>query len=501
MTDLSSPKPPTFGDLPLRCVARVTIMFTTPFAISSGRSMGSGAAEVMSDANGLPAIPATSMVGALRHAFEDRLIVDGVSEADAALEAGKLFGPPVDVDGTASPLSVSSAHIHDADDRPVDGLVAPNDRRLADPVLENARKGLRRDRVRLSHRGMSDGRGKFEERMVAAGHRFTFDMTLRGDETVKPGWRLILGLLQDPDLRLGGGTRRGRGGFEVLRLSGRTFDLRDPEDYAAYAAVPAALDAPSTLPGLEAKAEDARPSVTITLRDLHADGPWLFGGGPPEGNEGMAPVVEPQVRWEKDHGHVDEAPVHYVPATSLKGALAHRLAWHYNRLTGTFAVKDRDLEQHVGAANRAVRALLGCVEQSSQAAGGEVGRRGWLVLDDIYLSARAASEEVHHVSLDRFSGGARSGLLFSERVLDPVALRTDYTLTVIPTLAPYDEDDADVRRALRATLDDIRRGRLSFGGGTGRGNGRLRCAAVEWSDGGTWIDSGQLRAPSRGRAA
>lgn len=483
--------PATFGDSPLRYLARVTITLDGPLAVSSGQALDTGGADVVRDANGLPAIPGSSLAGILRHAFEDSLSDLGQDEAEQ--KANRLFGPPVEIeDGHASRLSVTWAHIHDSKDRPVDGLLSPGDDRQADLLLADAREGRRRDRVRLSHRGAADGRGKFEDWMVAAGHRFTFDLCLRGDEADAPDWRRLLGLLFDPGVRLGGGTRHGRGAFTVERLRGGRLDLRTADDFAVHGTVPSCLSAPFPLPPLTIPAVTARPGLRVTLRGLRADSPWLPGGGVPEGAESMAPVRERRVVWRDDRGAVEETPVHYLPATGIKGALAHRLAWHYNALTGTFADDIVDFAEVTGAKNAAVWSLLGFVPLSREERKESPGRRGWLVLDDVVLAAPAATQQVEHVSLDRFAGGARNGLLFSERVLDPEALRADYTIHVIPPLTGTEEADSDIRKALARTLKDIERGRLALGGGTGRGNGRMRCDAIDWSDGGTWIETGTL---------
>ncbi len=501
-TETKAPDFDTFGNAPLRYLARVTITLTTPLSVSSGRALDTGGADVVRDANGLPAIPGSSLAGILRHAFEDSLWPPG--EPAAKQRANRLFGPPVEIeDGHASRLSVSWAHIHASDDRPVDGLLSPDDVRLSDPLLADAREGHRRDRVRLSHKGTTDGRGKFEDWMVAAGHRFTFDLCLRGDESDRKNWYRLLGLLEDPNVRLGGGTRHGHGGFVVERILGETLDLRVKKDFARYAEMPSRLDEPFPSPPLVVAPITARPCVRVTLRGLRAESPWLSGGGVPEGAESIAPVRERRVVWEGDRGTVEETPVHYLPATSLKGALAHRLAWHFNVLTELFAEEGVDLDAVTGSNNMAVKTLLGAIATkktgSEQDTTKDPGRRGWLVLDDVVLEKPAATQQVEHVSLDRFSGGARNGLLFSERVLDPQTLRADYVIHIVPPLDPSDAATRDIRDALARTLSDIKRGRLAVGGGTGRGNGRLRCDAIDWSDGGAWIATGTFSA--RGEAA
>lgn len=490
MTEDAQDKGPGFGDLPLRFVARVTIEFTTPFVVSTGRSSTRSAADFVRDVNGLPAIPGTSLCGVLRHAMVDyypNKDCNPNKKENADLASPRidcLFGPSTDVAGSASRLSVSWAHIHNAKNVPVDGLLDPASHAHQDAVLANARIGTIRNRVRISHQGASDGRGKFEDLVVSRGHRFTFDLTLRGTEEDEAMWTRLLALLNAPQLRLGKGTRHGHGAFEVTRCLARCFDLSDADDFTAYCCLPAALDHPVSMP--ERTVQSAETSVlTVILRGLRPKTPWLFGGGAPEANEDIAPVTETVICWDNDRGHVSDRPTHVLAASGIKGALSHRLAWHYNRLTGVRAdtLSEQDFKTYTGEENLAVQTLLGKIPKTAN----QAGRRGWLLLDDLFLEAPAPSQEVNHVSLDRFSGGARSSLLFSERVLNPADIRFDYRIILVP---PPDEQpqEPNIREALRATLYDVRRGRIAFGSGTGRGNGWFLCDDVDWSDGGAWID-------------
>jgi hypothetical protein len=226
----------------------------------------------------------------------------------------------------------------------------------------------------------------------------------------------------------------------------------------------------------------------------------LFGGGAPEGDESIAPMTQTVIRWQNNRG-APSPPTHYVPASAVKGSLAHRLAWHYNRITGQRAGNLADTPPEE-TASEAVVCLFGIEASSASAnvaaeAPASAGRRGLLLLDEIALSAPAATQEIHHVSLDRFSGGARSGLLFSERVIAPDVLRCDYRIALLvpPGTPPI---AAPIRHAFAAVLEDIRKARIAFGGGSGRGNGRFRCDTVEWDDAGRWIETGEIGVTDQG---
>ncbi|NBC33494.1 MAG: hypothetical protein GVY13_12530 [Alphaproteobacteria bacterium] len=501
MTDMAeTPEPAT--PAPLRFVARVTIEFTTPFTVRSIAHDPLVDSVFVTDANGLPALPGSSIAGVLRHALDARRFWEDadplpLSEADIH----SLFGAPMVAgdspqaqqerrQGAGSRLTISWAAIHDSTDRPVDGLLARD--RADDPVLSQARLGVLRDHVRIDHRGTADDRGKFEERLVGAGHRFTFELELHGGDGDAPAWNQLLGLLKWPGLRFGAGTRHGFGAFRVVRVRAGTFDLGQAAEFAAYGQLPVGLgDTADQLPDVTGNivAVAVLPTATATLIGFGPVAPWLFGGGIPTGSEDIAPVTETRVIWDGDRGAVTEHPVHYLPASSLKGALAHRLAWHDNRLAGRWAGSDLP-SSPVGDQNPAVRALLGAVKAGKD---GEPGRRGALLLDDIFLTQPAPDRTVMHVAIDRFTGGVRAGALFEERVLEPGTWQTDYRIILVdPENALRHLDPAEAGRiatALDATLKDIAKGRLAFGAGGGRGNGGFQCAEVRWcKTGEEWLD-------------
>lgn len=510
---------------PVRHVARVTIRFLTPFAVRSGRGDLFSDSVFVTDANGLPAIPGTSIAGVLRHAAAAALGDGTVEQWDPDSQktvplkrVEHLFGTAAAKDrdaGFGSRLSVSWAAIHGADDRPVDGLRDPYGPIAEDPVLENARAGVLRDHVRIDHRGGPADRGKFEETLVAAGHRFTVELVLSGTAEDESVMDRLLGLLSWPGLRLGAGTRRGHGAFAVVAVRRGAFDLRDEAGFDGFSALPVDLGDPGRL-GAADLPTPVTPtgSVAIVLEGFGPRDRWLFGGGVAETGEDFAPVAEQLVTWEPARsggwaGRVTAQPVHVVPASGIKGALAHRLSWHRNLLAarrGAVAwATERDGPDSptvTGAENPAVLALFGRVKNKD----GE-GRAGRLLLDDLFLTDGAVrSAGVFHVSQDRFTGGARRGRLFSERVLEPGPRLGEYRMTLMPRPKEADPDDeveslareAEALDALAATLVDLRRGRLFFGAGSSRGNGRFGCTGLRVEGEGELADGLRARLAALG---
>lgn len=456
-----------------RYVARVTIEFITPFLVGTGGGGDVADAVFVTDANGLPALPGSSLAGVLRSAFAD-------SMADAAEQNGRqvneLFGFQAGKQGQGSRLIISWACIHDAQDRPVEGLAPPD--RLRDPVLTKALCPAIRDHVRINHKGVSDAdeRGKFDEQAICAGHRFTFELELHGTENDKDSWELLLRLLTDPALRLGGKTRRGFGAFHVVRIQQKAFDLT--QDIDAYARHPVRLAQASTvLDQWDAPSRDEDGALRVQLK-LTPKNYWMFGGGADvpgaEGNADMAPVRDARIIWGNGRATVQE-DVLVVPATGIKGALAHRTAFHFNAMSGNFAGRCSP-EDVVGENNPAVRQIFGYCKDSDDS-----GQRGLVVMNDIYLHDEPGSQLLHHVGIDRFTGGARDKVLFNERPLwQGGALTIDLYI-----LHPETLKDATVKKAFAMALNDLAQGRLQVGAGHGRGLGFFK-GTVAWPENVDW---------------
>ena len=444
-----------------RFVLRATIEFTSPFHIGAGWAGDIADSIFISDANGLPAIPGSSLAGVLRKAFRSMY-------NDAVVEK-RIFGFQEGNQGQGSRLTVSWACIHDQNNRPVEGIISPH--RLDDPVLASARNPLLRDHVRINHKGASDSaeRGKFDETAVCAGHRFTFELELIGNESDTAAWQQLLTLIGDPTLRLGGKTRRGFGAFKIIQAQNNVFDLRC--DFGAYWAHPISLAQSSPeLKNVPLTPSPGNSAAKFTLH-LKPKGYWMFGGGTDlpgdPGEADIVPVRDSRIIWDNDKGIV-ENDIIIIPASSLKGAFTHRIAFHYNALSGVFADNIESQTDVTGENNAAVRELFGYPKGHKNKDGtNEEGRRGRIIFDDIYLLQTPISQLVHHVGIDRFTGGARDQVLFTERPL----WRGDDLNLVLYVTDPATLKDPKIKKALALTMDDLTHERLQIGSGSGRGEG------------------------------
>lgn len=458
-------------------LARVTIEMTSAFSVGTGRGDDLQDSLFVTDAHGLPAIPGSSLAGLLRASLE------GGSEGRRADE---LFGYQRGASGRPSRVRLSWAQVHDGSDRPVSSRVevAPTE----DAVLRLLRRGVLRDHVRINGRGAVDGRGKFDETLVPAGARFTFELRVDGD-TCAVDLDTLLGALSSEGLRVGGRSRRGHGVFTVVRVRRRDFDLSKKADLDAFSALPHAIEAnvPATLlPEVTPKKGrvSARCVGHLTLRP---EDYWLFGGGDPvrkahrRGDRAvdMVPKTEARIVWSGAKGAVVEGEQAraLVPASSIKGALRHRAAFHAHRLAGRFAGHpEAERTPHE------VVELFGA--ERGEGADDRTGRPGKVWLGDVFLELGRADgpREGHltHVSLDRFTGGPMDGMLFDEAPLFGGVLRLP---VVVDTSATQ-----QARLALKAALDDLCSGRLAVGAGANRGHGYMQ-GKIEGDELVRWLEA------------
>lgn len=310
--------------------------------------------------------------------------------------------------------------------------------------------------------------------MVYAGTRFCAQFELLTEHADDPLLTALIDTLRSPLLRLGSGSRSGLGEMSVIDCQTAILDLRKEDDRAAYLSFPSAFDQPWEHWQTHRLAEQERLAVptaftryTLTLRP---DDFFLLGSGMGDDEADLTPVTETRVLWDA-LGHATLSQHHVLlPGSSLKGAIAHRTAYHYNRLNQQFA--DEALQERLRSEgystseNVAVRALFG-YEQDGHTQAGRV-LIGDVMGAPIHPSLESETTKLlNHVSIDRFTGGAIDGALFSEKTIyTPEATYEVSLLVRTDALA-----DASTQEAFEQALRAITTGRLALGGGTNRGHG------------------------------
>jgi CRISPR/Cas system CSM-associated protein Csm3 (group 7 of RAMP superfamily) len=466
-------------------LARFVLEARTALSIGTGGADGVYDHPIVRDANGLPLIPGTSLAGVLRHLW----IMDRGGKETAA---NHLFGFQRRDRGDPSRLEVSACALHDSQGRPVEGLLLGDAgrKRIADDLLKRAlatRDDPRfRDRVRIGHRGVTIQTGKFDRGVLIAGYRFSGELRLWSHAAEAPDWQMLLALLADPRLRLGGGTRAGLGAFKLIKLHTARFDLKQQEQVAAFARLGVSLADTKGLAEIPVNKLPGSPAPVSTLKiALDPRDFWRIGQGDQplvrrDRVPDLLPKQEPMVTWDAAGRGSIGTRYALVPGSSVKGALAHRTAFHWNVLNGITVEK---LIEEQGLTKLAewdksmdcdgVRALFGYAKDKDRAVGtaGEptepTGQAGHLLIDD--ASVTVTDNQVQtmiHNSIDRFTGGVRNRMLFTEELI----YKRPFNL-VITLLPGAERIDAQARQAFAQALRDLCEGHLALGAGTTKGHG------------------------------
>lgn len=434
-----------------RYVSRITLEAETPFAIGSGEKDLLTDALVAKDVNGLPFLPGTSLAGVIRSAC-------GIRKNDHT-----PFGYQDSDVGKGSHVIFSDGVMVGKNGKPVDGLRVID---KSDDFYSHFKALPIRQHVRINSKGSTDRGGKFDEQVTYKGTRFCFEMELlsTGSDEEAEFYDNMLNVLRSDTFRVGSGTRSGFGLMKVVSLQRRDYNLEDGKDLDAYISHSASLD--TTLDGAK---EIASKTITdekwqrYTLKLKPADF-FLFGSGMGDDDADMTPVNESYIEWVDGKPQFKERGI-LIPATSVKGALAHRTAYNWNKLTKHFV--DGESEKPLtGDDNPAVVAIFG---KSGQGTDEDI-KRGNIMLSDVIIPAGKKENDekiMNHVAIDRFTGGSMDGALFTEKVTNG----RDREITLTVDVLKDSIKDENIRNAFEKSLQDIKNGLLPLGGGVNRGNG------------------------------
>lgn len=429
-----------------RFLAHIIIEAKTPLKVGGGKNDLFYDTPVQRDFNDLPMILGTSVAGILRKAFEDSAGKDSANE---------IFGTKDERDPDkqqGSKLIISNALLLDEK-----GVVCEELLLKKSEFLKHFDVLPIRDHVSINANGTAKDAGKFDEEVVLKGTRFKFSLELEGS---KEEFEKILNLLSDPTLRLGGGSSKGFGSLEILKIKWGEFEAdRCSSSLNFNSDIFLDFDLKN-----EANDKFLRYKLKISPDDF-----FMFGSGFGDSEADQTPVLESIIDYEKKC--LTEYKI-LIPASSVKGALSHRTAFHYNKLKEQFGE-----EAKVGNENEAVREIFGYEKSKT-----ENGAKGKILLSDCFLNydKEKDAKVFEHVSIDRFTGGAIDGALFQEKA---VAKRDQFTIEILLKKGACD----DAKKAFERALKDVACGRLPLGGATTKGHGFFKGEAKKYGEG--WIEN------------
>ena len=429
-----------------RFLARVIIEAETPLAIGSGQKDIMTDSLIVRDANGLPYIPGSSIAGVVRSMCGNCL-------------PKETFGFQLENDGHGSEIIFSEAKILNHLGIPVDGLQPVSI--MDDPLLKHYKELPIRQHVRINDKGTAVKNGKFDEEIVFAGTRFCFEIEMVAKcseinylETCEKNFSTIIETLKDASFRLGHGSRKGFGSIKVVDLQQQKLDLEDNEQRNRY------LDKTSSLVNVF-WSEQPTPveshidtdkwycyKVQLSPKDF-----IMFGSGLGDEEADLIPVKESKICWKNGEGEIVDNNV-LIPASSIKGALVHRTAFHWNK-------KHID-NPKVADDNPAVRKLFGTAGESSNDSS-----KGNILFSDIIQEPQCTDKLFNHVAIDRLTGGAIDGALYSNKATYVMGKTFSFTILISKEIS----FDSEELTAFREALADLSKGLLPLGGGVNDGFG------------------------------
>lgn len=425
-----------------RFLARIIIEAKTPLAVGKGEKDIITDALVATDVNDLPYIPATSIAGVVRHMLGD--------------EATSFFGEQSKTNKKGSEIIFTEAKILDSNSNVVDGLNAADDELLAHfktlPI---------RQHVKINSNGVAAQHGKFDEQVVYAGTRFCFELEMLSNGSNYALFERVLSQIKEQSFRIGGGTRCGFGEIKVIEILTRQLNLANNDELQLYVEKSSNLSSKWTgwnRSDIPVEHNQQWTSYTLILKP---ESFFLFSSGFGDEDADMTPVKECKVIWNNNKGKLSEQMVLF-PASSIKGALSHRVAYHWNKHNGYYIGDER---AKTGSENFAVKCLFGSegerVDNQMQNL-----TRGNVLFSDVIEPLPTRDTVLHHVKIDRLTGGAINGALFNEKTT--FGKQIPITLKLLVNNAALNQD---IQIVLENALMDICKGLLPLGGGVNRGNG------------------------------
>ncbi|MEV6229057.1 RAMP superfamily CRISPR-associated protein [Saccharopolyspora shandongensis] len=270
-----------------------------------------------------------------------------------------------------------------------------------------------------------------------------FDIHLRWNDPDPELLQAFLERLACWHPRLGRGVTRGAGRCKLIGWGKADYDLRTPDGLLSWLSRTDIKHYPE--PTNQPREYDPDYLIDLELSIVDA----LLCGGETESEDGHDVKKPHQLK-------TDDGDRYWIPGSTLKGILRSR-AEYICRVVGTTACTEQDC----GTCRTCT--LFGC-------SGEESPRRGRIVVEDAEVSD-SGTRLRPHVSIDRFTGGARDTALYFEDVLE----RGQFRLRV----QAIGSTDADDKLLLEAVIADLHEGLVGIGARTTAGYGTVRVTS-DW---------------------
>lgn len=306
-----------------RYIARITLEAETPLFVGSGESSLLRDSLVTKDVNGWPMIPGTSLTGVLRHTYESL-------EKDSK----ELFGFQDNNKGEGSRLILSNARMFISKNEVSEGIMNKD----YSNTLSKFENLPNRQHVRINAKGVAETGGLFDNEVVYKGSRFLFEMELIGTKEDESVWNELLQIIDSSLFRVGAGTRNGYGNVKACKIDDYRFDFSEESAIEEYLNFPVSLN---VKPSKKTEGNVINNNVSKNTRsytlDLKPDDFFIFSEGYGDDEVDNKPIEEEVLVYTEDG--IDFISHTLIPGSSIKGAIAHRTAFHFNKLIERYADK------------------------------------------------------------------------------------------------------------------------------------------------------------------
>lgn len=470
---------------PIKYKARIVVEAETPLCIGTDKTLLDQDAPVQKDWNNLPMIPGTAIAGYLRRQLND---------------LDKLFGDDPNTKSKqpkGSQITTSSALLLLPQENNEKPRVYHQVENLDEvPMIDYYLNLPTRQFVAINHLGASKKSALFDSEIVYKGSQFIFEIGLDLKKKDDKVWKTILQTFYQDNFYLGAGQFNNFGKLKPVSVKHSCFDLTNENCRKKY--VEHTVDLNLKLEDWTIfEPENKTDNAYFHIKEFQLSGEnsfFHFGSGYEDNNTDAACYQEYVMKWSKNSLTKE---LHYViPGTSIKGLLAHRVAFLSNIKEENFvekahtdffnkykhlleddkeetleqledklkqlkmALKDYDTSkvvEHLSTENKDVQNVFGTAKNDKNS----TGASGNVIVNDIYLSPENVREHIcMHNKIDRFTGGTIDTALYSETVLAIDQL--DFKIKI---KKGFENDH------LNQAIDDLRNGRLLLGGKTSKGHG------------------------------
>ena len=421
---------------------KIRFKLVSPLIIGCGKNENTDN-DVLTDSVGLPYIPGTAIAGVVRDAVASK---DYITEQDIE----KIFG---EVIINTESATESRLLFYDAN-------LIPEDRNKYNISV--------RDSVALDEYKTARDGAKFDMEVLEPGVTFeTFiEMNIGTDvEAAKKVWEIIKSIWKSGNITFGGKTTRGMGAIEVININKADFNFETKLDswirFNMY-------EESTQWEDVEISAEDLEKPNEIKLKLELSGGISIRQYTTDVGEEDYAQLMIKNIETGKK-----EIPV--IPGTTWAGAFRHRV---------------KDLLQLSGkdekTAGQIVSLFFGDVKP-----GDKNGKsRSKIIFSESQITG-GSSKIVTRNAIDRFTGGASDGALYTEKMY--YGGNTDLIIKINKKKAEKEfgekyKNNTEIGdwssvyesfiNALAAAVADLHGGYLAVGGLTAVGRGLFKVTEV-----------------------